>query len=105
MAEPAAERVYPIVYLDALIVKIRDGHTVRNQACYVALGVNLDGERDVLEPAVPAGGGREVLVARSHRSKTALVARTLLATVDEPTALPGGDRGEPLPHAIRQDGP
>ena len=42
------ERVYPIVYLDALIVKIRDGHTVRNQACYVALGVNLDGERDVL---------------------------------------------------------
>ena len=31
------ERVYPIVYLDALIVKIRDGHTVRNQACYVAL--------------------------------------------------------------------
>jgi putative transposase len=42
------ERVYPIVYLDALIVKIRDGHTVRNQACYVAIGVNLDGERDVL---------------------------------------------------------
>src|SRR5450755_1787845 len=42
------ERVYPIVYLDALIVKIRDGHAVRNQACYVALGVTLDGERDVL---------------------------------------------------------
>ena len=42
------ERVYPIVYLDALIVKIRDGHAVRNQACYVAIGVNLDGERDVL---------------------------------------------------------
>ena len=42
------ERVYPIVYLDALIVKIRDGHAVRNHACYVAIGVNLDGERDVL---------------------------------------------------------
>jgi transposase-like protein len=42
------ERVYPIVYLDALIVKVRDGHTVRNHACYVAIGVNLDGERDVL---------------------------------------------------------
>ena len=42
------ERVYPIVYLDARVVKIRDGHTVKNQACYVALGVNLDGERDVL---------------------------------------------------------
>jgi putative transposase len=42
------ERLYPIVYLDALVVKIRDGHAVRNFACYVALGVNLEGERDVL---------------------------------------------------------
>ena len=42
------ERLYPIVYLDALVVKVRDGHAVRNFACYVALGVNLEGERDVL---------------------------------------------------------
>jgi putative transposase len=42
------EAVYAIVYLDALVVKIRDGHAVRNHACYVAIGVNLDGERDVL---------------------------------------------------------
>jgi putative transposase len=42
------DAVYPIVYLDALIVKIRDGQTVRNHACYLAIGVNTDGERDVL---------------------------------------------------------
>ena len=42
------ERLYPIVYLDALVVKIRDGQAVRNFACYVAIGVNLQGERDVL---------------------------------------------------------
>jgi putative transposase len=42
------EAVYPILYLDALIIKIRDGNTVRNFACYLAIGVNLDGERDVL---------------------------------------------------------
>jgi putative transposase len=42
------ERIYPIVYLDALVVKIREGQAVRNFACYVAIGVNLDGERDVL---------------------------------------------------------
>jgi putative transposase len=42
------EAVYPILYLDALIIKIRDGHAVRNFACYLAIGVNLDGERDVL---------------------------------------------------------
>jgi len=34
------ERIYPIVYLDALVVKIRDGHAVRNHACYAAIGVN-----------------------------------------------------------------
>ncbi len=42
------EQVYPILYLDALIVKIRDGQAVRNFACYLGIGVNTDGERDVL---------------------------------------------------------
>jgi putative transposase len=42
------EAIYPILYLDALVVKIRDGQAVRNFACYLAIGVNLDGERDVL---------------------------------------------------------
>jgi putative transposase len=42
------EDVYPILFLDALIVKVRDAGAVRNLACYVAIGVNLDGERDVL---------------------------------------------------------
>jgi chorismate mutase len=42
------EAVYPIVYLDALVVKIRDGQAVRNFACYLAIGVNTEGERDVL---------------------------------------------------------
>ena len=43
------EAVYPIVYLDALFVSIRDGGTVTKKAIYVALGMTLD------------GGGREVL--------------------------------------------
>jgi putative transposase len=42
------EDVYPILFLDALIVKVRDGGAVRNKACYLAIGVNLEGERDVL---------------------------------------------------------
>jgi putative transposase len=42
------EDVYPILFLDALILKVRDGGAVRNLACYVAIGVNLEGERDVL---------------------------------------------------------
>jgi putative transposase len=42
------EAIYPILYLDALVIKIRDGQAVRNFACYLAIGVNLEGDRDVL---------------------------------------------------------
>jgi putative transposase len=40
--------VYPILYLDAFVVKIRDGGSVVRKACYLALGVTMEGERDVL---------------------------------------------------------
>jgi transposase-like protein len=50
------DRVYPVLLIDAIVVKIRDGH-VANRPIYVVLGVNLDGERDVLGLWVgPAGG-------------------------------------------------
>lgn len=42
------DAVYPIVYLDALFVSVRDGGTVVKKAVYVALGVAVDGTRDVL---------------------------------------------------------
>lgn len=40
--------VYPVVFLDCLILKIREGGTVQRRACYLALGVTVDGDRDVL---------------------------------------------------------
>lgn len=42
------EAVYPIVYLDALVVKIRDSGHVRNRAIYVVIGVNVQGHKEVL---------------------------------------------------------
>ena len=42
------DAVYPIVYLDALYVKIRDAGHTRNRAIYVAIGVNLQGNKEVL---------------------------------------------------------
>ena len=45
-----------MLLIDAIVVKIRDGQ-VANRPIYVVLGVNLDGERDVLGMWVgPAGG-------------------------------------------------
>jgi putative transposase len=42
------ERVYPIVYFDAMVVKVREDRSVQNRACYLALGVTCDGDREVL---------------------------------------------------------
>jgi putative transposase len=40
--------VYPIVYFDCLMVKVREDRSVRSRACYLAVGVSVEGERDVL---------------------------------------------------------
>jgi transposase-like protein len=48
--------VYPVVFIDAIRVKIRDGK-VANRPVYTVVGVNLDGERDIL--GLWAGDGSE----------------------------------------------
>lgn len=42
------EQVYPVVYFDAMMVKVREDRSVKNRACYLALGVDCDGDREVL---------------------------------------------------------
>ncbi|GMA38618.1 IS256 family transposase [Mobilicoccus caccae] len=42
------EAFYPVIYLDALVVKIRDGAHVANRAAHIAVGVDLDGVKHVL---------------------------------------------------------
>jgi putative transposase len=42
------DRVYAVVFFDALRVKIRDEGTVRSKAVYLALGIRTDGRRDIL---------------------------------------------------------
>ena len=55
----ALEPMYPIVFLDALRVKIRDAESrqVKNKAVYVALGVTAKGEREVLGLWIAANEG------------------------------------------------
>jgi putative transposase len=51
------EEIYPIIYLDALVVKVRDGHQVRNRSAHIAVGVDLDGVKHVLGIWVQASEG------------------------------------------------
>jgi putative transposase len=47
-AKRPLEDIYPIVFLDCMVIKVREGGTVARRALYLALGVTLDGDRDVL---------------------------------------------------------
>ncbi|WP_438821353.1 IS256 family transposase [Demequina capsici] len=50
------DRVYPVIFIDALVVKVRDGQ-VTNKPFYVVIGVTTSGERDIL--GIWAGDGGE----------------------------------------------
>ena len=50
------DRVYPVLFIDALVVKVRDGQVV-NRPIYVVIGVTVNGERDIL--GLWAGDGSE----------------------------------------------
>jgi transposase-like protein len=49
------DRVYPVIFIDCIVVKIRDGQ-VANRPIYTAIGVTVDGERDILGLWVGTGG-------------------------------------------------
>src|SRR5215208_5227391 len=76
------EDVYPILFLDALIVKVRDGGAVRNKACYVAIGVNLEGERDVLGLWFQQAEGAKFWLAVLNELKQRGVRDVLICCVD-----------------------
>jgi putative transposase len=76
------EDVYPILFLDALIVKVRDGGAVRNKACYVVVGVNLEGERDVLGLWFQNAEGAKFWLAVLNELKQRGVRDVLICCVD-----------------------
>jgi transposase-like protein len=49
------ERVYPVIFVDAIVVKVRDGQ-VANRPFYAVVGVTLDGKRDILGLWAGTGG-------------------------------------------------
>jgi transposase-like protein len=80
--------VYPIVYFDAMRVKVRKDRSVSNRACYLALGVTVDGDREPLgiwwQDTEGAKFWLGVLNELAHRG----VEDILIASVDGLTGLP-----------------
>ena len=76
------EPLYPVVFFDALRVKIRDEALVRNKAVYLALGVLPDGSRDVLGIWIEQTEGAKFWLKVFNDLKTRGVQDILIAVVD-----------------------
>jgi putative transposase len=87
------ERVYPILLIDAIVVKVR-GSQVANRPVYVAIGVDLEGERDVLGLWLgPSGGeGAKQWMTMLTELKNRGVADALVVCCDGLKGLPDAIR-------------
>ena len=81
------ERMYPVIFFDALRVKIRDDGVVGNKAVYVALGVLPDGTREVLGLWIEQTEGAKFWLKVFNDLKTRGVQDVLIAVVDGLTGL------------------
>jgi putative transposase len=87
-AKRPLEDVYPIVFLDCMVLKIRDGGSVQRRALYLALGVTLEGDRDVLGMWFQESEGAKFWMQVLADLKTRGVTDILIACVDGLTGFP-----------------
>ena len=76
------EPMYPVVFFDALRVKIREDNVVRNKAVYLALGVRPDGSREILGLWIETTEGAKFWMKVFNDLKTRGVADILIAVTD-----------------------
>ena len=76
------ELVYPLVFFDALRVKIRDEGLVRNKAVHIALGVRADGTKEILGLWLEQNEGAKFWLRVMNEMKNRGVEDILIAVVD-----------------------
>jgi transposase-like protein len=76
------EAMYPIVYFDALRLKIRDEGTVKNNAVYLALGIRADGRKEVLGLWIEQTEGAKFWLKVFNELKNRGLHDILIAVVD-----------------------
>jgi putative transposase len=82
------DAIYPVVYFDALVVKVRDGNQVRNKAAHIAVGVDMDGVRHVLGIWVQATEGAKFWAGVCAELANRGVRDILIACCDGLTGFP-----------------
>ncbi len=95
------EPVYPLVFFDALRVKIRDEGVVRNKAVHIALGVRADGAKEILGLWLEQNEGAKFWLRVMNELRNRGVEDILLAVVDGLKGFPDAIRAV-FPDAIVQ---
>jgi len=82
------DKIYPIVYLDALVIKVKEDKRVVNKAFYLALGVNIEGEKDLLGIWISQNEGAKFWLNVLNEIKNRGAEDILIACVDGLTGFP-----------------
>lgn len=86
--ERPLEAIYPVVWLDGLVLKIRHGKQVANRCAHVALGLNLRGEKEVLGVWIAESEGAKFWAGVLSELKTRGVQDIYIACMDGLKGLP-----------------
>ncbi len=60
------DSIYPIMYLDAMQVKIKENNQIINKALYLAIGVNMQGVKEILGMWISKNEGGQILVISNY---------------------------------------
>ena len=82
------DRVYPVIFLDAIICKVRHEGTVRNKAAHLAVGVDADGKKEVLGIWVETVEGAKFWLRVMNELRSRGVEDVLVVVCDGLTGLP-----------------
>ena len=82
------DEVYPIVYLDCIVLKIRQDKRVIKKSIYLALGVNLDGHKELLGMWISENEGSKFWLSVLTELKNRGLEKILIACVDGLTGFP-----------------
>jgi putative transposase len=82
------DRVYPVMYLDAIVCKVRDEGAVRNKAAHLAVGIDVDGRKQVLGLWLEANEGAKFWTRVCNELRTRGVEDVLVVCCDGLKGLP-----------------
>ncbi|MDR3491997.1 MAG: IS256 family transposase [Gammaproteobacteria bacterium] len=76
------DQIYPILYLDAIVLKVRDNGQVKNKALYLAIGITMEGNKEILGMWISVNEGAKFWLSVVNELKNRGVQDIFIACVD-----------------------